>query len=69
MDGDNENRKAEYFAIDNLSKDFCTYFIKNWMPCEHLWAQYYRKDKLSLGTNTNNHIESFNNNTFNNIII
>ncbi|CAF1026395.1 unnamed protein product [Brachionus calyciflorus] len=44
------------------SKDFLNYFDKNWHNCQDLCVRYYRQALPTLGTHTNNHLESYNNN-------
>ncbi|CAF1088511.1 unnamed protein product [Brachionus calyciflorus] len=43
-------------------KDFLNYFQRNWNNCKQMWVRYFRSNIPTLGTNTNNHLESFNNN-------
>lgn len=43
-------------------KDFLSYFEKNWHSCQKLWVRYFRQKLPTLGTHTNNHLESYNNN-------
>ncbi len=43
-------------------KSFVEYWDKNWDNCKRMWMHLYRRDGIpTFGTNTNNHIESFNN--------
>jgi hypothetical protein len=51
----------EYIEIikQNGTPEFDTYFNNNWLNCKDIWMLYYRKNLITFGTNTNNHIESF----------
>jgi hypothetical protein len=59
--------EAEYSVIHKQissfsDKAFVTYWDTNWDNCKNMWMHLYRKDDVpTFGTNTNNHIESFNN--------
>lgn len=46
--------------MEPYSKQFYDYFIKNWDNCQEMWMHLYRRNMATRGTNTNNHIESFN---------
>ncbi|XP_065676140.1 uncharacterized protein LOC136092259 [Hydra vulgaris] len=41
-------------------ESFKIYFFNNWHSCKEQWCTAYRKNKLTLGNNTNNRIENFN---------
>ena len=45
--------------VEAISPEFQDYLDKNWMPNKEMWALHLR-NCLTLGNNTNNRIESFN---------
>ncbi|XP_065639408.1 uncharacterized protein LOC124809334 [Hydra vulgaris] len=61
------NSEADYHeAYDSIvnnhefPESFKTYFLNNRHSCKEQWCTAYRKNKLTLGNNTNNRIENFN---------
>ena len=46
----------------DTEKPLLDYFNDNWHNCKEDWVVFYRRSIPTFGTNTNNHLESFNRN-------
>ena len=56
----NEEEIEELKKKFDIYEDFKNYYYSNWETCKEMWMFIYRQQLLIFGTNTNNHIESFN---------
>ena len=60
--GNFQNLCEESNLMLDTEKPLFDYFIDNWHNCKEDWVIFYRRFIPTFGTNTNNHLESFNRN-------